>query len=93
VLGQLAQLLPSASTGCAVDQRSDGKCTLRGARLKDVLRAAGVRAGAVEASFRGVDVPPLQASPHFEKTLTIDHALNGKSIIAYENEWRAAAEC
>jgi DMSO/TMAO reductase YedYZ molybdopterin-dependent catalytic subunit len=61
-----------------------GNARYVGARLKDVLRAAGVRAGAVEASFRGVDVPPLQASPHFEKPLTIDHALNGDSIIAYE---------
>jgi DMSO/TMAO reductase YedYZ molybdopterin-dependent catalytic subunit len=56
---------------------SMGNARYVGARLKDVLRAAGVRAGAVEASFRGVDVPPLQASPHFEKPLTIDHALNG----------------
>jgi DMSO/TMAO reductase YedYZ molybdopterin-dependent catalytic subunit len=61
-----------------------GNACYVGARLKDVLRAAGVRAGAAEASFRGVDVPPLQASPHFEKPLTIDHALNGDSIIAYE---------
>jgi sulfite dehydrogenase (cytochrome) subunit A len=61
-----------------------GNARYVGARLKDVLNAAGVRAGAVEASFRGVDVPPLQASPHFEKPLTIDHALNGDPIIAYE---------
>jgi len=55
-----------------------------GARLRDVLAVAGVKAGAVEVSFRGLDVPPLQSSPHFEKPLTIDHALNGDSIIAYE---------
>jgi sulfite dehydrogenase len=61
-----------------------GNARYVGARLKDVLRDARVRTGAVEASFRGVDVPPLQASPHFEKPLTIDHALNGDSIIAYE---------
>jgi sulfite dehydrogenase len=61
-----------------------GNARYVGARLKDVLKAAGVKAGAVEVSFRGVDVPPLQSSPHFEKPLTIDHALNGDSIIAYE---------
>jgi sulfite dehydrogenase len=61
-----------------------GNARYVGARLKDVLRAAGVRTGAVEVSFRGVDVPPLEASPHFEKPLTIDHALNGDAIIAYE---------
>jgi sulfite dehydrogenase len=61
-----------------------GNARYVGARLKDVLKAAGVKAEAVEVSFRGVDVPPLQSSPHFEKPLTIDHALNGDQIIAYE---------
>src|SRR6202047_5355980 len=61
-----------------------GNARYVGARLKDVLKAAGVKAGAVEVSFRGVDEPPLQASPHFEKPLTIDHALNEDVIIAYE---------
>ena len=61
-----------------------GNARYVGARLKDVLNSAGVKAGAVEVSFRGVDEPPLQSSPHFEKPLTIDHALNGDSIIAYE---------
>src|SRR6202011_2199388 len=61
-----------------------GNARYVGARLKDVLKTAGVKAGAVEASFRGLDVPPLQASPHFEKPLAIDHALDGESIIAYE---------
>jgi DMSO/TMAO reductase YedYZ molybdopterin-dependent catalytic subunit len=61
-----------------------GNARYVGARLKDVLLGAGVQAGAVEASFRGLDVPPLQTSPHFEKPLTIDQALNGDSIIAYE---------
>ncbi len=61
-----------------------GNARYVGARLKDVLNAAGVKAGAVEVSCRGVDEPPLQASPHFEKPLTIDHALSGDAIIAYE---------
>ncbi|WP_263368062.1 molybdopterin-dependent oxidoreductase [Edaphobacter bradus] len=61
-----------------------GNARYVGARLKDVLKAAEVKPGAVEASFRGLDVPPLESSPHFEKPLTIDYALNGDSIIAYE---------
>jgi DMSO/TMAO reductase YedYZ molybdopterin-dependent catalytic subunit len=61
-----------------------GNARYVGARLRDVLKAAGVKAGAVEVSFRGVDEPPLQASPHFEKPLTIDHALNEDVIIAYQ---------
>jgi sulfite dehydrogenase len=40
-----------------------GNARYVGARLKDVLNAAGVRAGAVEASFRGVDVPPCRHLP------------------------------
>jgi len=61
-----------------------GNARYVGARLKDVLKAAGVKAGAVEASFRGLDIPPLQVSPDFEKPLTIEHALSGDSIVAYE---------
>jgi sulfite dehydrogenase len=61
-----------------------GNACYVGARLKDVLKAAGLKAGAVEASFRGLDIPPLQASPDFEKPLTIEHALGGDSILAYE---------
>jgi hypothetical protein len=53
-------------------------------RLKDVLKLAGVSREAVEASFRGLDVPPLQSSPHFEKPLTIEHALSDDVFIAYE---------
>jgi sulfite dehydrogenase (cytochrome) subunit A len=55
-----------------------------GVRLSDVLRMAGVSRGVVEVSARGLDVPPLQSSPHFEKPLTIDHAMNGEVFIAYD---------
>lgn len=61
-----------------------GNAQYKGVRLKDVLKMASISRGAVEASFRGLDVPPLQSSPGFEKPLTIDHALNGDAFIAYE---------
>src|SRR5260370_28057827 len=61
-----------------------GNARYKGVRLKDVLKPAGVSREAVEASVRGLDVPPLQSSPHFEKPLTIEHALSDDVFIAYE---------
>lgn len=61
-----------------------GNARYTGVRLKDVLKMAGVKSSAVEASFRGLDIPPLQSSPHFEKPLTIEHALKGDAMLAYE---------
>jgi DMSO/TMAO reductase YedYZ molybdopterin-dependent catalytic subunit len=61
-----------------------GNARYTGVRLKDVLKAAGISRGAVEASFRGLDTPPLENSPGFEKPLTIDHALRDDVFIAYE---------
>jgi DMSO/TMAO reductase YedYZ molybdopterin-dependent catalytic subunit len=61
-----------------------GNAHYKGVRLRDVLKMAGVSAKAVEASFRGLDEPPLQSSPPFEKPLPIEQALQGDAIIAYE---------
>jgi len=61
-----------------------GNARYQGVLLKDVLKMAGVSPKAVEASFRGLDEPPLQSSPHFEKPLTIEHAMSGDAFIAYE---------
>jgi sulfite dehydrogenase len=61
-----------------------GNASYKGVRLRDVLAMAHVSPKAVEASFRGLDEPPLQSSEHFEKPLTLEHALNGDAFIAYE---------
>jgi sulfite dehydrogenase (cytochrome) subunit A len=61
-----------------------GNARYKGVLLKDVLKMAGVTPNAVEASFRGLDEPPLQSSPHFEKPLTIEHAMSGDAFIVYE---------
>jgi DMSO/TMAO reductase YedYZ molybdopterin-dependent catalytic subunit len=55
-----------------------------GVRLKDVLDRAGVRPGSVEVSFRGLDVPPLSATPVIERALPVDHARDGEILIAYQ---------
>jgi sulfite dehydrogenase (cytochrome) subunit A len=61
-----------------------GNARWKGARLKDVLDAAGVRPGAVQVGLRGLDVPAMPATPVFQKSLQIEHARNGEMIIAYE---------
>src|SRR5271165_4706882 len=61
-----------------------GNARWKGARLKDVLDAAGVLPGAVQVGLHGLDVPPLPKTPPFEKSLAIDHARDGEVMIAYE---------
>lgn len=61
-----------------------GNARYTGVRLGDVLKMAGISSTAVEASFRGLDEPPLQSSPHFEKPLPIEYALHADAMIAYE---------
>ena len=58
--------------------------TWGGARLKDVLNAAGLKAGSVDVSFNGLDRGPLPTVPDFVKSLAMDHALEEDIIIAYE---------
>jgi len=60
-----------------------GNARWTGARLKDVLDRAGVRAGAVEVRFNGLDEPVVADAPDFMKSLDIDHARDGEVMIAY----------
>ncbi len=61
-----------------------GNARWTGVRLKDVLEQAGVKAGAVQVGLRGLDVPPMPATPVFQKSLQIDHARDDEVMIAYE---------
>ncbi len=61
-----------------------GNARWKGVRLTDVLEAAGVLPGAVQVGLHGLDVPPLEKTPRFEKSLQIDHARDGEVMIAYE---------
>ena len=61
-----------------------GNARWKGARLKEVLDAAGVLPGTVQVGLHGLDVPALEKTPRFEKSLQIDHALDGEVMIAYE---------
>ncbi len=60
-----------------------GNALWRGVRLKDVLDRAGVKAGALQVRFNGLDTGVLPQTPDFMKSLDIDHARDGEVIIAY----------
>lgn len=56
-----------------------------GARLKDVLAAAGVRHGAVQATFDGLDKPAFPSVPDFVKSLDITRIMEDPDIlVAYQ---------
>jgi DMSO/TMAO reductase YedYZ molybdopterin-dependent catalytic subunit len=66
-----------------------GNAKWTGVRLKDVLAKAGVKAGAIEVSFGGMDGPTLPAAqnfagtPDFVKSLQLDHANDGEVMLAH----------
>jgi len=60
-----------------------GNARWTGVRLKDVLDRAGVKAGAVQVRFDGMDTPVVPDAPDLMKSLAIDHARDGEVILAY----------
>ncbi len=61
-----------------------GNVTWTGARLKDVLGKAGIKAGSVDVTFDGLDSGSSPANPNFVKNLSVDKAMEDDIIIAYE---------
>src|SRR2546422_2370365 len=60
-----------------------------GARLRDLLAAAGVRQGAVQATFEGLDKPAFPSLPHFVKSLDIRRVMDDPDVIvAYQMNGR-----
>jgi DMSO/TMAO reductase YedYZ molybdopterin-dependent catalytic subunit len=60
-----------------------GNAKWTGVRLKDVLDRAGVKAGAVQVRFDGLDEPVVADAPDFKKSIDIDHARDGEVMIAF----------
>ncbi len=60
-----------------------GNARWTGVRLRDVLDRAGVKAGAVQVRFNGLDEPVVDGAPDFMKSLDVDHARDGEVMIAY----------
>jgi len=60
-----------------------GNARWTGVPLARVLEAAGVKPGAVEVLFEGLDRPASPVSPDFAKSLAIDHAGDGEVMLAW----------
>jgi DMSO/TMAO reductase YedYZ molybdopterin-dependent catalytic subunit len=60
-----------------------GNARWTGVTLKSVLDKAGIKAGAVQVRFNGMDEPVVPDGPDFMKSLAIDHARQGEVIIAF----------
>ncbi len=60
-----------------------GNARWTGVRLKDLLDHAGVKPGARQVRFNGLDQPTSPDGPDFMKSLTIDHARDGEVMVAY----------
>nr|WP_245477953.1 molybdopterin-dependent oxidoreductase [Bradyrhizobium guangxiense] len=60
-----------------------GNARWTGVLLKDVLDRAGVKPGAVQVRFNGLDEPVVPDAPDFRKSLDIDHARDGEVMIAF----------
>lgn len=60
-----------------------GNARWQGVSLRDLLDHAGVRAGAAQVAFNGLDMPPSPTMPDFAKALDIDHARDGEVLVAW----------
>ena len=60
-----------------------GNARWRGVPLRALMERAGVRAGARQVTFNGLDVPPADGVPDFIKALDIDHARDGEVMVAW----------
>ena len=60
-----------------------GNARWTGVRLRDVLDHAGVKPGAIQMRFSGLDGPVVPDGPKFMKSLDMDHVRDGEVMIAY----------
>lgn len=60
-----------------------GNARWTGVPLKAVLAAAGLKPGAEEVMFEGLDGPVLPTGHDFAKSLAVDHAADGEVLLAW----------
>ncbi len=56
----------------------------KGARLKDVLDKVGLKKEAIEISLNGAEVPVVEKTPDFIKSIPVWKAIEETTLIAYE---------
>ncbi len=61
-----------------------GNARWRGVRLRDLLARAGLARDAVEIAFAGGDLPALEATPQFVKSIPTWKAVDENTLVAYE---------
>ena len=61
-----------------------GNARWRGVRLRDLLARAGLREEALEVAFAGGDLPALESTPQFVKSLPVWKAVDENTLVAYE---------
>lgn len=61
-----------------------GNARWTGISVRSLLKRAGVRAGAIDVTFDGLDTGPLPSTPDFVKSLKVDHAEQPDVLLAYE---------
>jgi sulfite dehydrogenase len=70
--------------GAQLGNGAMGNARWTGVSLKSVLAQAGVKAGAKQVTFNGLDKPVMVTTPDFRKALEIDHALSGEPMLAWD---------
>lgn len=60
-----------------------GNARWQGVALMHLLDKAGVRAGAAQVTFNGLDNPPAEGIADFVKALDLDHASDGEVMVAF----------
>ncbi|WP_419809679.1 molybdopterin-dependent oxidoreductase [Sphingomonas sp.] len=55
-----------------------------GVPLRHILDRVGVRPGAVDVRFGGLDKPLVPQAPDFLKSLAVDHARDGEVMVAFQ---------
>src|SRR5579859_583306 len=61
-----------------------GNARWTGVRLRDLLDRVGVKGGAVDVAFSGLDRAAMSGTPNFIKALDVDHARDGEVIAAFQ---------
>jgi sulfite dehydrogenase (cytochrome) subunit A len=62
-----------------------GNAEWTGVKLRDILSAAGVKQGAVEVSFNGLDQPVMPTVPDFVKSLSVSRVMEDPNVlVAYQ---------